>query len=208
MLFSLGDSIVKHFLNWYLYDHFYKLYSKYDAVYSIWIFYYSVAEKALFVFERDRYLKHLYHSLVSRIFREAIRPGLLPYCNALMVKASPNINGHWGTFRQLLLLWRQSFYVLLKQVFSLYNRFLFLYIHDTQKKCAAAKKVVVNNVLCSKFCVRENLFYPCIGFVALCWTNFQVDMNFRHYMYGKFAFLPILKYKSLVKICFTIKYNF
>ena len=156
----------------------------------------------------DRYLKHLYHTFASRIFREAIRPGLLPYCNALMVKASPNINGHWGTFRQLLLLWRQSFYVLLKQVFSLYNRFLFLYIHDTQKKCAAAKKVVVNNVLCSKFCVRENLFYPCIGFVALCWTNFQVDINFRQYMYGEFAFLPILKSKTLVWICFTEKYNF
>ena len=133
----------------------------------------------------------MYNENASRSFREAIRPGLLPkYCNsAFMVTASsPNINGHWGTFRQLLLLWRQSFYVLLKQVFSLYNRFLFLYIHETQKKCAAAKKVVVNNVLCSIFCVRENLLHPCIGFVALCSTNFQVDMNFRHYTYRKFSF--------------------
>ena len=167
---------------------------------------------AYLVLKEHTNLKHLYSNVASRSFREAIRPGLLPYCNALMVKASPNINGHWGTFRQLLLLWRQSFYVLLKQVFSLYNRFLFLYIHDTQKKCAAAKKVVVNNVLCSIFCVRENLLYPCIGFVALCCTNFQVEMNFRHYTYGKFSFLPILNSQTLVWICFAknsiCKFNF
>ena len=167
---------------------------------------------AYLVFKEHTNLKYLYSNVASRSFREAIRPGLLLYCNALMVKASPNINGHWGTFRQLLLLWRQSFYVLLKQVFSLYNRFLFLYIHDTQKKCAAAKKVVVNNVLCSIFCVRENLLYPCIGFVALCCTNFQVEMNFRHYTYGKFSFLPILNSQTLVWICFAknsiCKFNF
>ena len=129
----------------------------------------------------------------SGTFREAVRPSLLSQSIALVVKASPNINGHWGTFRQLLLLWRQSFYVLLKQVFSLYNRFLFfIHFHDTKKVRGSEKKVVVNKCCAAlSIALLANLFYR-----ALALLHFVPTLKSRYELSPqrkiKFTFLPIL----------------
>ena len=145
----------------------------------------------------------MYNENASRSFREAIRPGLLPkYCNsAFMVTASsPNINGHWGTFRQLLLLLKaQNFLCAFKTSFLSLQQVSLFYTFPRHKKSARQRKKVVVNKCCAALSIAllANLFYR-----ALALLHFVPTLKSRYELSPqrkiKFTFLPIF----IAQTCF------